>query len=238
MARHKQRSPTRTRHRVVINDRSLSPAQERLWRAANADLASGDFQRMHQGLERLRGLEAVLETEQLESEVRTGLDDTVALALARGEKIEISQQPETMGRVRVRTRDGLETLARAGAISETQFKAGMIYRELYEAADPERDLRSQMSAPSMTIGGGRSQPGSGPVETWAERRLRLAQSLAVVEARVRRCECGDRGLRALRQVAGYARAISTFVSGGGGQAAHRAALVRALDAVGEHFNVG
>src|SRR5271168_1648360 len=120
MAKRKQRPQIRAQHRPIINGRPLNPLQERLWRAANADLDSGDFQRMKQGLERLRGLEAALEAEQCEGEVKTGLDDTVALALARGEKVEISKQPETMGRVRIRTRDGLETLARSGAINAIQ----------------------------------------------------------------------------------------------------------------------
>jgi hypothetical protein len=143
MPKHKQRAPTKARERMIISGRSLNSAQEQLWRVANGDLNSGDLQRMKRGLDRLRELEAILEVERREGEVRTGLDDTMALALARGEKIEISEQRATIGRVRVVTRDGLETLARSGAISALQLRAGMIYRALYEAADPERDLRSQ-----------------------------------------------------------------------------------------------
>lgn len=95
---------------------------------------------MRRGLAALAALEAELANERAAISVRDGLADTMALERARGEKIEFTGGGTARNRVRVRTRDGLESLQRAGTISDGQFRAGLLYRGLYEAADPKRDL--------------------------------------------------------------------------------------------------
>ena len=145
-----------------------------------------------------------------------------------------SKGSDSPGRVRVRSRDGLETLERTGAITPAQFRAGMVYRDLYEATDPERDLRSHMADLDRRGGAG----GGRIAEAWAERRARLAGTLAVIEAKVRLADRNDRAVRALREVAGGARCISQFVQGGGGQATYRRALVCALDVCARHSGFG
>jgi hypothetical protein len=110
----------------------------------------------------------------------------------------------------------------------------MLYRDLYEAADPERDLRSQMG--DLSRQGSRSPP-SAAFESWQERRLRLAGAMAAIEDKVRVADRNGRAVRALREVAGHARCISHFASGGSGQGAHRQALGLALDVAADHFGL-
>ncbi len=163
-----------------------------------------------------------------------GLDETARLERERGERIEISKQAESRGRIRVRSRDGLETLATSGAISAIQYRAGLLYRNLYEATDPERGLKSHMDDLDRRTGGG--APGE-VAEAWAERRLRLARTIAAIEAKVRLADRNDRAVRALREVAGHARCIAQLSAGGGGQATYRRALGLALDVCADHFRV-
>ena len=234
MARPK-RKPVHDRPRLAINGQPLNASQEQDWRRANEDLASRDLPRMRRGVEVLRQLEAALRAQQTDAGVRRGLDDTLALERGRGEQIEISQRPESRGRIRIRTRDGLETLQRSGALTGAQVRAGLLYRELYEAADPERDLRSQMQDLDRRGRGAASMAAS---EAWQERRLRLAGAMAVIEAKVRVADRNGHAVRALREVAGHARCISHIASGGGGQAAYRRALSLALDVAAGHFGLG
>lgn len=223
------------RPRLAVNGRPLSVQQAQDWRRANEDLASSDFSRVKRGVDALRALEAALRAEETAAGVRRGLDDTIALERRRGETIEVSGRPESRGRVRIRTRDGLETLQRSGAIDAVQFRAGMIYRELYEAADPERDLRSQLSDLDRRGSGAVATVGA---EAWQERRLRLAGAVAVIEQKVRIADRNGRAVRALREVAGHARCVSHFASGGGGHSVYRRALALALDVAATHFGLG
>ncbi len=233
MARPKRKTAP-ARPRLAINGRPLTAQQEQDWRRAADDLASADLARIQRGVEALKALEAVLRAADAADSVRLGLDDTIALERRRGEVIDISRRPDTPGRVRIQSRDGLETLRRSGAIDGVQFKAGMLYREIYEAADPERDLRSQM--------GDLDRRGSGAAvgvraEAWQERRLRLAGAMAAIEDKVRVADRNGRAVRVLREVAGHARCISAFVAGGSGQGAYRRALGLALDVAADHFDL-
>jgi hypothetical protein len=219
-----------------VNGARLNAPQERLWRAAIDDLTSLDFSIRRRGHAALQRLESELSAAQTAEAVRRGIEDTVSLARARGEQVEIAKRPEAPARVRMRSRDGLETLERTGAISSIQYKAGLFYRGLYEATDPERDLRSQMMSPAL-VGAG-VQTGVGVAEAWAERRVRLGRSIALLEDKVRAADRNGRAVRALREVAGHARCISHFVAGGGSQSIYRRALVLALDVCASHFGLG
>jgi hypothetical protein len=217
---------------VIVNGQVLNPGQERAWRAANEDLGSGELTRMQRGVRAMRRLEREFELQESAAAVRRGLAESVALEAARGEKIEVSKQQESQGRVRIRTRDGLETLERSGAIDATQYRAGLLYRDLYEATDPERDLRSHLDGLDR-----RGRAGEVVAEAWAERRLRLARTMAVIEAKVRLADRNDRAVRMLREVAGNARSIGAMMSGGGSQALCKRALITALDVCAAHFSL-
>jgi hypothetical protein len=228
--RHKPYVPA---ERTQINGRALTPSQDQAWRAANDDLASADPQRRMRGHGALRALEAELVGRQADDGIQRGIDETVALGRARGETIEVSKGASR--RIRNHSRDGLQTLVATGAISALQQRAGLLYRDLYEATDPERDLRSQMASAAMAGAGGKAAPGA--AEAWAERRMRLCRAMAALEAKVRIADRNGRAVRALREVAGHARCISQFVAGGGSQAAHRRALGLALDICISHFGL-
>ncbi|MDR3512377.1 MAG: hypothetical protein P4L73_12140 [Caulobacteraceae bacterium] len=224
--------PRAVRAPVVVNNLALSANQEQVWRVANEDIGSGELPRMKRGLAALRALEGELGRAVSDASVRLGLAESVALETARGEKVDVARRPMGFSRVRVRTRDGLDTLQRAGAISSTQYRAGLAYRDLYEATDPERDLRSHME--SLERRGG---SGEGVAEAWAERRLRLSRTVAAIEAKVRLADRNDRAVQALREVAGHARCIGAMLSGGGSQAAYKRALITALDVCAAHFGM-
>ncbi len=221
---------------IKINDQVLSGAQGLALRAAEADAQSRSFAERVRAAARFQALEAELEQRRVEIEVRQGLGESLHLARARGELVELSRTPEAMVRIRVRSRDGLETLARSGGVTAVQFRAGMLYRDLYEANDPERDLRSQLTAPAF-LQGGSAGTAPGRAEAWAERRVRLSRAIAAIEAKVRAADRNARAVAALREVAGHARCLSHMARGGGAQAAYRQALILALDIVAEHFNL-
>ena len=214
----------------MLNGRPLTPLQQRRLRIAGEDIESGDPARVRRGAQALRTLEADLAADLAAAQVRVGIDETVSLERLRGETIEVSKDAHSRGRVRIRSRDGLETLAACGAITPTQHRAGLLYRGLYEATDPERGLKSHMHDLDRPGGG----PG-GVAEGWAERRLRLARTIAAIEAKVRMADRNDRAVRALREVAGHARCLAQLASGGGAQASYRRALGLALDVCADHF---
>lgn len=233
MAAKTRRRTRASRPAVVVNGQMLNAGQETVWRLANEDIGSGELARMRRGLSALRGLERDFDVQASAAAISQGLAESVALERARGEKVEVSKEPEMRGRVRIRTRDGLETLARSGAISACQHKAGLLYRDLYEATDPERDLRSHLETLDRP---GRS--GEAAAEAWAERRLRLARAMAAIEAKVRLADRNDRAVRVLREVAGHARCVGVIAAGGGSQAVCKRALITALDVCAAHFGIG
>ncbi len=221
------------RRAARVNDQALTNAQQAALRLADRQAQSDQGMERARAAARLRALELELQRRQDQAELHAGLDETLGLARARGETVE-DLAGAGQRRIRIASRDGLETLARSGAIDNRQFRAGMLYRDLYEAVDPERDLRSQLASPTF-LGGGSAKASAGPPETWAERRLRLSGAISRLEAKVGVADPSGRALRALREVAGHARCLSHFVSGGGAQAAHREALILALDVAARHF---
>ncbi len=162
-------------------------------------------------------------------------------------------------RTRVISRDGLESLAtshldgdgevrchRDGskmtpAITPIQYAAGMKYRELYEAADPERGLKSCMGDPT----GGRSA-----ADPFGERAVAAAVKRAQAGKAVIRAEdvvmrhvaeqwgekAAGRAIRGLREVAGKGRTMRQIASGKA-HAKHVTSLCDGLDALADHFGL-
>jgi hypothetical protein len=234
MARSRRKAQAPDRPRAVVNGHVLDARQERIFRLANDEVDSGEFPLVRRGLAALAALEAELAERQAASAVEQGMADTLARERARGEVVDVAADGHGARRLRIRTRDGLETLAHTGAIDVTRHRAGLLYRNLYEAADPERDLKSQLAGLGRPDGSG-APPGR--VEVWAERRARVAGALARLEAKVRVADRNDHAVRALREVAGHARCVSHLVRGGGAQARYRGALILALDVCAEHFGL-
>jgi len=225
-----------TRAPVLVNDRALTAAQEAAFRGASQLEASPRADERARAAARFKALEDQLAHARTEEAVRTGISDSLALARGRGETVETIGRSEARVRVRITSRDGLETLTKSGAINPVQFRAGMLYRALYEAVDPERDLRSQLTAPAF-LGAPGSGGGAPQAEGWAERRLRLSRRISQIETKVRIADRNGRAVQALREVAGHARCLSHVASGGGAQAAYRRALVVALDVIADHLGL-
>jgi hypothetical protein len=108
----------------------------------------------------------------------------------------------------------------------------MLYRNLYEATDPECDLLSHLDGRER-----RGRSGERAAETWAERRRRLARTVAVIEAK----GAASRSKRPRRAcaagVGGHARCLGAMMGGGGSHAARKRTLVTALDVCAAHFGV-
>lgn len=111
--------------------------------------------------------------------------------------------------------DGLMKLYRTGAISEAAYDAALEYRKAYRHASA--GVRMVSHPPEDT----RPVPG---------RRNRLDRSLdlAALERELART-CGEKGLLAVRMVAGEAGARTTIYRLGGKRADLDAALIRGLE---------
>ena len=205
-------------------------------------------------LEALRGGQVVTEARDIETPiVRDG-----APVWRGGRKL---TKRERVERPRVLSRDGLESLANshrtadgelrktrdgrpyAPAIDSIALAAGMRYRELYEAQDPERGLRA---VNPESAGGGRA-PGE-PFDArtvWSvQRRADAGAQVARLEAHVaaelrqaRGVRAASKGVWLLREVAGKGTTVYALV--GEGSAATRAitTLNDSLSVLAEKFGL-
>lgn len=216
------------------------------------------------------GAERDRRTERLER--HQAFEEMTALAQLRGEEIIeeratafvdvqveggfIAQRAQAVTRIRNTSRDGLETLSSGDrpAISTTQFAAGMLYRALYEDADPDRGLGSCMGGGG---GGGRVQTGASPyLAVLAKERAQMARridaSVAVerIEATIKagdRSYVGPHGISeldkagrrvmVLREVAGKANTLRSIATSGSAQVKLTVALRHALDICADHFGI-
>lgn len=174
--------------------------------------------------------------------------ETETLERLRGERVEHEPGVGAARRTRLRiaSRDGLEMLARSGALDRRLFTAGMRYREQMELLDPERGLSPPAWDAARMAGAGRTgvaaRAGLGGGDGWARRRAQAAERLAALERAIQGkdptyvgalgvapVDRTGRSVMALREVAGKGRCIRHLVNGGSGRAAWTRALVVALD---------
>jgi hypothetical protein len=131
--------------------------------------------------------------------------DALALRFAELEVLERARDPEAKevvetaksGRRRILTRDGLESLLQANAITPLQYVAGLRYRDLYEAT--ERSIKSNLD---RSISGSEDKRKLEDVGQKIQARNRL-------EAKVQAAGNG-RLLNTLRRIAGEGRTISNI----------------------------
>jgi len=196
-------------------------------------------------LERLRDGDLVVDEVVIDVPV---LDEQGAPIWKRGRK---RMRQERLLQPRLTNRDGLETLARSHldkngdvrkhkdgspmlpAVDRLQLAAGLRYRGMYEAADPERIL----SPPDPSRMG--RVPGS-PFGDEAIRRMdaRREQNIeiaghekAVFEAH------GHIALQMLRAVAGKAQTVGSIATSGAAREKFTKALVAALDVLVDRFGL-
>jgi len=160
-------------------------------------------------------------TEQ--AEVAAGLVESLTLASARGETVEIPEAA-VAGPVRISSRDGLRGLRQGGHITDAHYAVGLLYRAGFEARG--RDLRVASLEPGH--GGGHDN------DRFVAARLRRARMLDFV-ARADRAVAmalADKpmALRLLRAVAGEGTSLSAW---GAGRVftRNRQVLTQALDLV-------
>ena len=209
---------------AILSVGALSPS--RAARIANAERLAANRDPLQRAKGRLE-MEALQREVQSETEVEAvmrGLNETAAQARMRGDFV----APEDVeGRIVLRSRDGLESLTKAGSLNPIQYDALCLYRIVFEAT--ETSLRSCMGDRS---GGG----GSGfdmKAQNWgAETMKRKA-----IEAKVQAASRNGLGLKTLRLVAGEGRTINSITKGGADRANHVAALLIAADVVADYFGM-
>jgi hypothetical protein len=145
------------------------------------------------------------------------LDETARLERARGGEVEFQA-----GRLRILSRDGLQTLHERGGMEPPEFEAGLMYRRCFETllAGP----RSNLNRDFMSGVRGMAEAGA---DGFAELRALRAEQLARWEAMAGT----GRQLWVLRLVAGQGRTINSLGAGGSARLANTRALVEVLRAI-------
>jgi hypothetical protein len=145
------------------------------------------------------------------------LDETARLELARGGTVE-----REGGRLRLTSRDGLQTLKERGGLEPPEYEAGLIYRRCFEAlsAGPRSNLNRDFASGVR----GFSEAGA---DGFAELRALRAEQLARWEA----LAGTGRQLWVLRLVAGQGRTINSLGAGGSARLANTKALTEVLRAI-------
>lgn len=147
-------------------------------------------------------------------------------ALEHGRDPDTPPARDKLGRLRVLSRDGLESLLMQTRVTPAQYTAGMRYRELYEAT--ERSIRSNLN---RDISGSEDKRKLQDVGQKMQARKRL-------EAKVDAASRNGRGLMTLRLIAGQGRTLYALApKSNANQALYRDALVIALDVVRQHFGI-
>lgn len=150
--------------------------------------------------------------------------ETLELATARGEDAGWGDDAETQEAVRIKSRDGLETLFESGTLTLNQRRTGRAFRQRHELS------LAGLKIASMSPASGYRAPGD-PLgrSAAAAKRAELLNELAEMELAVGRGPDGDRRLALLRAVAGDGHCIRDVVKGGGARIRATIALKRALD---------
>lgn len=145
------------------------------------------------------------------------LDETVRLEQGRGGTVERAE-----GRLRITSRDGLQTLLERGGLERPEYEAGLMYRRCYETltAGPRSNLNRDFMSGVRGVA-------DASADGFAELRALRAQQLARWEA----LADAGRQLWVLRLVAGQGRTINSLGSGGSARLANTRAIVEALRAI-------
>jgi hypothetical protein len=165
-----------------------------------------------QDLARLTAERAAARAEARAHDAR--MDETVSLAHGRGEVVEQAQ-----GRLRITSRDGLQSLYEQGGLERPEYEAGMIYRRCYETlhAGPRSNLAQDFSGVARGFSEA-SADGFAELRAFRAEKLRLWEGLAK----------SGRQAWILRLVAGQGRSINSIAPGGSARAANTKALMAVL----------
>jgi hypothetical protein len=162
-------------------------------------------------------LRAIASADEVEAQALADrLEETARLERARGGAVE-----QAGGRLRLTSRDGLQSLHEQGGLERCDYEAGLMYRRCYEtlSAGPRSNLNRDFSG----VRGFAEAPADG----FAELRALRARQLQAWEALA---ETG-RQVWVLRLVAGQGRTINSIASGGSARSINTRALIEVLQAV-------
>lgn len=164
---------------IEIGGVTLNGEQSRRFRTAAEQQASSDRMLQGAGHKTMVQLKAEIDAVIAANAVKRDLVETEALETLRGSEFEVSNRQESAGRLRVLTRDGLETLSAnrkrkdgrtiPALLTRNQHAAGLRYRHDYEMLDPERKL----TPPSPDRIAGPVHGGDG----WEKKRLEIERRI-------------------------------------------------------------
>lgn len=211
---------------------ALKRAEEKLTSGIPGKIASG----RDEILEIARTVQERIEAQAAEER----RDEVRELEALRGSVVLEAGKSEPHGRLRISSRDGLETLMTAKSLSRCQYAAGMKFRADYERIDPERGLAPLILDPAKV----RVAHGG---EHWDQKRreiesrvfsiyVRICESEAVGEdgrgvlPRLPKGHPHMRAIFALVEIAGKGRSLSDLSSSGSVRTRLREDLIRGLDA--------
>lgn len=142
------------------------------------------------------------------------MQETASLARGRGEAVD-----QVQGRLRITSRDGLQTLFEQGGLGQPEYEAGMMYRRCYEtlSAGPRSNLARDFAS---SVRGFSEAQADGFAELRAFRAVKLRQWEALART--------GRQVWVLRLVAGQGRTINSIAPGGSARAANTKALLAVL----------
>lgn len=139
--------------------------------------------------------------------------------------------PAAPAAYRLKSRDGMTTMAEAGSLSSAELKGGLAYRLCWEAQ--AAGLKSAL-ANAGSIGGGAALPvGFGPRDKAALHRAYLMARLGQMERALT-----PRQLIVVRAVAGEGQSIRSLGGGGKARATNAELLKAGLSAISALLNEG
>lgn len=142
--------------------------------------------------------------------------------------VERMRDPSAPAAYRLKSRDGMTTMAEAGSLATAELKAGLAYRLCWEAQ--AAGLKSAL-ANAGSIGGGAALPvGFGPRDKAALHRAYLMARLGQMERALTSAQ-----LIVVRAVAGEGRSIRSLGGGGKARAANADRLKAGLAAIAALF---
>lgn len=174
--------------------------------------------------DREQRIEAGLIAQAIRRELGAALDVVIYAAQARGETaVEFNDD----GAVRIKGRDGLQSLIDSKALTEAMGNTGYAYRTIFEMMGPAA-IGSQLGRVGEVSARSAS---NNAVTRHSLRRAYAGVQLATAEAAVLADDPSRRGLMVLRAVAGEGRTIYSLGKGGNTREANTSALITALGLV-------
>lgn len=219
---------------VSYDPSRLTDIQIKELRRAEEKLQSGDPRRMEAGKNAVLDIARSIQNRTESHDRARHQKEFRALEELRGSEFAEPSKNEPPGRLRITSRDGLETLLTAGSITRTQHAAGLRYRDDYELLDPEKGL----TPPSIDQTRKITRGGDGFAQKRREREefVRDLEAMIQEEDRTFRGALGrsdvervGRAVWALREIAGKGANLLTLSSSGSTRTAISEALIVALD---------